>query len=110
MNLLHYFGSYCNILIRIFNKIKEPKNYKAFIKTVLDLSIRGFTIPENSIYETELKKSFQFNRIRDFYKSIYTDDKLSLYYGKDKAIELKNNKFKKLLKWTLKCFEANLNK
>ena len=103
-------GSYCNILIRIFKSIPEPKTINEFIKTVLDLSLFERTNQDKK-YIDALTVSQQFSRIREFYKKIYIDSKFGLYEKCSKKPCTKiihNNKFKTLLKWTLKNFQNNL--
>ena len=109
-------GSYNNILLRIYKQIQEPKSVNAFIKTVLDLSIFGKTTNDEK-YINALNSSQQFSRIKEFFKTIYTDSKFGLYERKfddnklNKTLKtsiIPNKKFKTLLKWTIKNFERNL--
>ena len=82
----------------------------AFIKTVLDLSIFGKTTNDEK-YINALNSSQQFSRIKEFFKTIYTDSKFGLYERKfddnklNKTLKtsiIPNKKFKTLLKWTIK--------
>ena len=101
-------GSYCNILSRIFKQIEPPKNINDFVKTVIELSIFDKTVQDEK-YVNILNKSQQFTRIKQFFKTIYTDSKFGLYdrNSKENLIKIRpNNKFNILLKWTVK----NLNK
>lgn len=97
-------GSYCNILARIFKQIEEPKNINEFVKAVIELSIYGKT-QQDKKYVKAITRSQQFSRISQFYKAIYNDSKLGLYdrSSKENLIKIQpNNKFKILIRWTLK--------
>lgn len=108
-------GSYCNLLLRIYDKIDKPKSSVDFIEALLDLSIKDES-RQNKKYVNALQSSAMFPRIRDFYRSIYKDGNLSFSErryenGKFKyvpALKFNNDKFQKLVKWTLRNFEKNL--
>ena len=103
------FGSYCNILIRIFNRIPNPKRAEEFIKAVVELSINGSS-QQDKRYIEALKASAQFERIANFYKAIYKDSNAYIASASDdKLFSFRNDKFNKLIKWTLKNFSRNLN-
>ena len=104
------FGSYCNILLRIYKKMDEPKSHVEFIKALVEFSTFGKTSQDERYLEA-LKSSAQFNRIVEFYRSIYKDSNLSIakpFNKNEKIFSFKNDKFNKLLKWTLRNFEENL--
>jgi hypothetical protein len=97
-------GSYCNILTRIFKQIEEPKNINEFVKAVIELSIYGKT-QQDKKYVKAITRSQQFPRISQFYKAIYNDSKFGLYdrISNKNLIKFQpNNKFKILIRWTLK--------
>ena len=108
-------GSYCNMLLRIYDKIDKPKSSVDFIKALLDLSIKDES-RQNKKYVDALQSSAMFPRIKEFYRSIYKDGNLSFSErryenGKLKyvpALKFNNGKFQKLVKWTLRNFEKNL--
>ena len=104
------FGSYCNILKRIYKQIEEPKNHIDFIKALIELSLNQRS-EQDKKYETALRKSAQFERIADFYRAIYQDSNLKIrdkFNKKEVYAEFKNKKFDKLVKWTLRAFEEEL--
>ena len=111
------FGSYCNILLRIYDKIEEPKSHIDFIKALLDLSIKGESSQDEK-YSAALNSSAMFPRIKEFYRSIYKDGNLCFSErryenGKLKyvpALKFNENKFNKLINWTMNNFEKNLKK
>lgn len=102
-------GSYCNILMRIFKKLPEPKNYMKFIKAAIETFLFGNT-SEDQKYADSVKSSAQFTKIRDLYKLIYNDSRISICLDKEKTKKIgdfKNSKFDTLVKWTIKNFEQN---
>lgn len=108
-------GSYCNLLLRIYDKIDKPKSSVNFIKALLDLSIKNES-KQDEKYVNALQSSAMFSKIREFYRSIYKDGDLSFSErryenGQFKyvpALKFNNKKFQKLVKWTLRNFEKNL--
>ena len=96
---------------RIYKQIEEPKNHIDFIKALIELSLNQRSAQDKK-YETALRKSAQFGRIADFYRAIYQDSNLKIRDRPNKKefyAEFKNKKFDKLVKWTLKAFEEDLN-
>lgn len=75
------FGSYSNILKRIYKQMPEPKDKMTFIKTAINLAISNNDNVDEKCKEA-LLKSMQWTRIADFYRAIFEDSKLSLLGSK----------------------------
>lgn len=106
------FGTYCNVLIRIYKRIDGFKNLNEFIKVLVDLCINDRTDMDEK-YEMALKSSIQFQNIKNFYKLIYKDSHYVIKTAKEgktaNLVNLGNNdKFSKLISCTLKNFKENL--
>ena len=95
----------------IARQIDNPKTINEFVKAIIELSIFD-TSNQDKKYIEALNKSIQFSRIKKFYTAIFNDSNYSIYKRtNNKPITLtyfKNNKFKKLVNWTIKNIEENM--